>query len=108
MASILWRLAGILAGSRVAETMVEQLIDMVKPKTAPPPSGGPSPEEARLEMLESSVRDHEDKLAAIGLGLERLAQELRPLVARAAVTFWLALLALALSLISVGWLLLRR
>jgi len=108
MASILWRLAGILAGSRVAETMVEQLIDMVKPKTTTEPAPGPGPDQLRLEMLEHSVRDHEDKLAAIGHGLERLARELRPLVVRAAVTFWLALLALALSLISVGWLLLRR
>ena len=107
MASILWRLAGILAGSRMAETMVEQLIDMVKTKTAPPPSTGPSPEEARLEMLESLVRAHDDKLAAIGLGLERLADELRPLVARSTITFWLAIAAVTLSLIAVG-LLLRR
>jgi hypothetical protein len=107
MASILWRLAGILAGSRVAETMVEQLIDMVKPKATPAPGSGPGPEQIRLEMLENAVRDHEDKLAAIGLGLERLARELRPLVARAAITFWLAMVALVLALIAVG-LLLRR
>ena len=107
MASILWRLAGIVAGSRMAETMVEQLIDMVKTKTATPPSTGPSPEEARLEMLESLVRAHDDKLAAIGLGLERLADELRPLVVRSTITFWLAIVAVILSLIAVG-LLLRR
>jgi hypothetical protein len=107
MASILWRLAGIVAGSRVAETMVEQLIDMVKTKTAPAPSGGPSAEEARLEMLESLVRAHDDKLAAIGLALERLADELRPLGVRSTITFWLATAAVILSLIAVG-LLLRR
>jgi len=107
MASILWRLAGLVAGSRMAETMVEQLIDMVKTKTAPPPAGGPSPEEARLEMLESLVRTHDDKLDAIGLGLERLAGELRPLVVRSTITFWLAIAAVILSLIAVG-LLLRR
>jgi hypothetical protein len=108
MASILWRLAGIVAGSRMAETMVEQLIDMVKTKTTPtPPSGGPSPEEARLQMLESLVRAHDDKLDAIGLGLERLAGELRPLVARSTITFWLAIAAVVLSLTAVGLLLWR-
>jgi hypothetical protein len=101
MASILWRLAGILAGSRVAETMVEQLIDMVKTKPTPTPPTGPSVEEARLEMLETLVRAHDDKLAAIGLGLERLAGELRPLVARSTITFWLAIAAVILSLTAV-------
>ena len=107
MASILWKLAGIVAGSRMAETMVEQLVDMVKTKTAPPPSAGRSAEEARLEMLESLVRAHDDKLVAIGLGLERLADELRPLVVRSTITFWLSIAAVILSMIAVG-LLLRR
>jgi len=107
MASILWKLAGIVAGSRMAETMVEQLIDMVKTKTAPPPSSGRSPEEARLEMLESLVRAHDDKLDAIGLGLERLANELRPLVVRSTITFWLAIAAVILSLVAVGLLVWR-
>jgi hypothetical protein len=106
MASILWRLAGIFAGSRVAETVVEQLIDLVKTKTTAPPPG-PGPERARLEMLETVVREHDDKLAAIAHGLETLGQELRPLIARAAVTFWLAILASGLSLVSIV-LLLRR
>ena len=107
MASILWRLAGLVAGSRVAETMVEQLIDMVKTKSAPAPPGGPSVEDARLQMRESLVRAHDDKLAAIGLALERLAHELRPLVARSTITFWLAIVAVILSLTAVV-LLLRR
>ena len=105
--SMLWRLASIVAGSRVAETVVEQLIDMVKTKPAPPPSAGPGPEQARLDMLEHLVREHDAKLVAIALGLEKLGAELRPLIARSAITFWLAIVAVILSLIAVG-LLLRR
>ena len=102
---MLWRLASIVAGSKVAETVVEQLIDMVKTKPAPP--SPPGPEQARLDMLESLVRDHDNKLVAIALGLDRLSAELRPLIARSAITFWLAMIAVVLSLVAVV-LLLRR
>jgi len=98
---MLWRLARIVAGSRVAEEAVAQLIGLVKTKATPSLPAGPGPEQARLEMLEDLVRDHDHKLAAIAHGLEQLSAELRPLIARSAITFWLAIVAVTLSLICV-------
>ena len=106
-ASMLWRLARIVAGSRVAEEAVAQLIGLVKTKATPSLPAGPAAEQARLDMLEDLVRDHDHKLAAIAHGLENLSAQLRPLIARSAITFWLAIIALTLSLIAVA-LLLRR
>jgi len=104
---MLWRLASIIAGSRVAEEAVAQLIGLVRTKTTLSLPAGPGPEQARLEMLEDLVRDHDHKLAEIGLGLEKLSAELRPLIARSAITFWLAISALIRSLICIA-LLFRR
>lgn len=104
---MLWKLARIVAGSRVAEEAVAQLIGLVKTKATPSLPAGAGPDQARLEMLEDLVRDHDNKLAAIAHGLERLGAELRPLIARSAITFWLAIAAITLSLICLA-LLLRR
>ena len=96
---MLWRLARVVAGSRVAEEAVAQLIGLAKTKAAPSLPPGPGPDQARLDMLEDLVRDQDHKLAVIGLGLEKLSAELRPLIARSAITFWLAISAVLLSLI---------
>jgi len=106
-ASMLWRIARVVAGSRVAEEAVAQLIGLVRTRTTPSLPAGPGPDGARLEMLESVIREHDDKLAAIGRGLEQLDLELKPLIARSAITFWLAIAALVLSVISLGLLLSR-
>ena len=91
---MLWRLARVVAGSRVAEEAVAQLIGLVKTKATPSLPPGPGLEQARLDMLEDLVRDQDHKLAVIGLGLEKLSAELRPLIARSAITFWLAISAI--------------
>jgi hypothetical protein len=98
---MLWRLARVVAGSRVAEEAVAQLIGLVKTKATPSLPAGPGSEQARLEMLEDLVRDHDHKLATIADGLEKLSADLRPLIARSAITFWLAISALTLSLICI-------
>ena len=121
MASILWKLARLAVATGVAEKAVEGLVDRVRgmvtaPRPAPDahaerdvrPAGQAemaarlARQQIRLEALEATVRDQDGKLTSIALGLERLGTELRPLIARAAVTFWMALAALALSLVALG------
>ena len=120
--SVLWRVAKIVMASGVAEKTVEAFIDRVKtrvvtPRPASPPreaegdgrrTGSPPWEtavarhQARLDTLEASVRDQDGKLTTIALGLEKLGEDLRPLMLRSTITFWMALAALVLSLVSLG------
>ena len=52
-------------------------------------------------MLESLVRDHDTSSSPSPSASSKLSAELRPLIARSAITFWLAMIAVALSLIAV-------
>lgn len=124
-ASVLWRLGRLLVASGVAEKAAERLIDRVK-TMARSPAAGPGAadraarvsigsdlagelarQQARLEALEATARDQEARLAGLTAALEKLGEELRPLILRSTVTFWLALTALVVALVALGLVLAR-
>lgn len=119
-ASVLWRLGRLLVASGVAEKAAERLIERVRTMARTPGApagagersgravtGGDVPaaiarQQARLDALEGTVREQEARLAAIATALEKLGEELRPVLLRSTVTFWLALAGLIAALVALG------
>jgi hypothetical protein len=122
-ASLLWKVARLVVASGVAETAAERLVERVKtivtaPRgDVPPREGEPGPrdqghvdaelarQQARIEALESLIREQDNRLSNIALTLEKFGEDLRPLMLRSTITFWMALVALLLALVSTGLLL---
>jgi hypothetical protein len=123
-ASLLWRLTRLVVASGVAEKAAERLVERVKtivtsaradvpPREAPGARGPDSVDvqlarqQSRIEALESLIRAQDNRLSNIALTLEKFGEDLRPLMLRSTITFWMALVAVVLALVSTG-LLLRR
>lgn len=120
-ASLLWKVARLVVASGVAETAAERLVERVKtivtaPRTNVPPREGESAprgqdhvdvrlarQQARIEALESSIREQDNRLSNIALTLEKFGEDLRPLMLRSTITFWMALAALVVALVAL-WL----
>jgi hypothetical protein len=123
-ASVLWRLGRLLVASGVAEKAAVRLIERVKTMAGGPAAlpggaelagrvaGGDVQSElgrqhARLEALEAALLEQDRRLADIAAALHNLGEELRPVLLRSAVTFWLALAALVVALVALGLALFR-
>ena len=122
-ASLLWKVARMVVASGVAEKAAERLVERVKtivtaPRAdVPPREREPAPrgqdhvdvqlarQQARIEALESSIREQDNRLSNIALTLEKFGEDLRPLMLRSTITFWMALVAAVLALVSTGLLL---
>ena len=118
--SLLWRLTRLVVASGVAEKAAERLVERVKtivtaPRAdVPPREREPAPrgqdyvdvqlarQQAKIDALEASIREQDNRISNIALTLEKFGEDLRPLMLRSTITFWMALVALVAALVSLG------
>jgi hypothetical protein len=102
--SVLFTLGKVILASTVAEKAVEQLaraITAMVNKPSPVHTAGPGDTlQAQIDGLQETLRQQDQKISTLASTLDGLGNALRPLILRSAVTFWMALASVIISIVA--------
>ena len=98
---LLFAILGTDAVWKVLEKAIDTLPRVLRQQPSPTPTSSATDDfVTRHQELEAEVRRQAEVVAKIGATIEDLANGLRPLVVKVTVTFWMAVAALAVSVVA--------